>query len=79
MATPQTYRARPDDLPILRKVARASRAQAKLSGFAAHGGDPRPSSRPRRLMTLALGLAFLLGLSSLILDDVAWASSFLLL
>jgi hypothetical protein len=77
MATPQTYRARPDDLPILRKVARASRAQAKLSGFAAHEPIGTFAARPRRLMTLALGLAFLLGLSSLILDDVAWARPFL--
>ena len=74
MATPHTYPARPDDLPILRKVARASPAQAKLSGFAAHETGVRPSSRPRRIMTLAIGFAFLLGLSSLIMDSGAWAS-----
>ena len=77
MATPHTYPARPDDLPILRKVARASRAQAKLSGFAAHESNATPLSRPRRIMTLVLGFAFLLGLSSLIMDSGAWASPIL--
>jgi hypothetical protein len=74
MATSPTIRARPDDLPILRKVARASRAQARLSGFAAHENSARLASRSRRIMTLALGFAFLIGLSSLFIDSAAWAS-----
>jgi len=77
MATSQTFRARPDDLPILRKVARASRAQAKLSGFAPHEPIGTFAARPRRLMTLAIGLVFLLGLSSYIMDSAAWASQLL--
>ena len=77
MATSQTFRARPDDLPILRKVARASRAQARLSGFAPHKHAAMPLARPRRLMTLVIGVAFLIGLSSFIMDSAAWARPFL--
>jgi hypothetical protein len=77
MTTPQSFPGGSDDLPILRSVARASRAQARLSGVAPHGEYAGRALRFHRIVTLALGFALLFGLSKLILDSDAWAGPLL--